>query len=191
VPRRTQSERSAATRAALVEATVDSLVEHGWAATTAVEVCRRAGVTRGALAHHFPTLSSLIAAALRTVYEQALAEAGGPPGSLAELLDATWARLAASPFTPVLEAWLASANDPDLAADVVDVVVDFAKLVGPDQLPAGLLDDPGSRTFYLLAREAMLGLALGRATNGGRALGHEAAVLALLRDQAEAIGARS
>jgi hypothetical protein len=37
-----------------------------------------------------------------------------------------------------------------------------------------------------MAREAMLGLALGRATNGGKPLGHERTVLALLRAEAAA-----
>ena len=55
--RRTQAERTATTRAALLAATVDVLVERGYRATTTQDVARRAGVSYGALLHHeFMTL---------------------------------------------------------------------------------------------------------------------------------------
>ena len=60
--------RSQATRSRLVQATIDSLIEHGYSKTTGVEICRRAGVTRGALNHHFPDYSALLIDALREVY---------------------------------------------------------------------------------------------------------------------------
>jgi AcrR family transcriptional regulator len=184
--RRTQAERSAATRALLLDAAIASLVEHGWAATTSVEVCARAGVTRGALVHHFPSLPSLLAAALQTIYDDA-APPGPPPGGEAAdptvlaLIEATWERISERRFKAMLEAWLAMANDPELAADIGPVVANFAGLVDPDRLAPDVLGDPMRRTYYLMARETMLGLALGRATNGGRPLPHEDAVLDQLR----------
>jgi DNA-binding transcriptional regulator YbjK len=42
-----QQERSRATQARLLEATVECLVEHGWAGTTTTVVAARAGVSRG------------------------------------------------------------------------------------------------------------------------------------------------
>ena len=54
-------------------------------------------------------------------------------------------------------------------------------------MPSILTDDE-RREFYVMARETMLGLALGRATNGGKPLGHERSVLARLRAEAAAIG---
>ena len=44
----------------LAEAAIDLLIERGWAATTAVAVCERAGVTRGALLHHYDDLGDLL-----------------------------------------------------------------------------------------------------------------------------------
>ena len=67
--RRTQADRSAATQQALVDAAIELLIERGWAATTAVAVCERAGCTRGALVHHYPNLSALLAHALEWLYE--------------------------------------------------------------------------------------------------------------------------
>jgi AcrR family transcriptional regulator len=62
--RRTQEERRAATRAALLDAALECLVEHGYEGTTTGLVCERAGVSRGAHQHHFGTRPALVAAAL-------------------------------------------------------------------------------------------------------------------------------
>jgi AcrR family transcriptional regulator len=179
--RRTQLERSTSTQALLVATAVDSLVERGWAATTAVEVCARAGVTRGALVHHFGGLPGLLAAALQSVYDEHALTPPTPGATVVDLIDAAWRVLSGPHTKAMLEAWLAMANDPELAADVGPVVACFAELVNPGNLPVAVLDDPACRSWYLMARESLLGLALGRATNGGHPLGHEDAVLAQLR----------
>ena len=67
-PRRTQAERRETTRQALLEATIASLVEAGYARTTTTEVVRRAGVSQGALFNHFPTKSALVAAAAEQLF---------------------------------------------------------------------------------------------------------------------------
>jgi AcrR family transcriptional regulator len=62
--RRTQAERSAATIENLRSAAVDSLVEVGYARTSTQDICRRAGVSQGALFRHFPSrLAFMIAVA--------------------------------------------------------------------------------------------------------------------------------
>jgi AcrR family transcriptional regulator len=179
--RRSQAERSAATRSRLVEAAIASLIERGWAATTSVEVCAQAGVTRGAFVHHFPSLPALMAAALQSVYDETADRAPPPPTDLVGLVDATWHAIDTPRFKAVLEAWLAMANDPRLAGEIGPVVQRFAALVSPGRVAPSVLDDAERHTYYLLARETMLGLALGRATNGGAPLGHERPVLDALR----------
>ncbi|MDX2937942.1 TetR/AcrR family transcriptional regulator [Streptomyces ipomoeae] len=59
-----RDEQRDATRARIVDAAVESLVETGVAETTTLEVQRRAGVSRGALLHHFPTREELFGAAV-------------------------------------------------------------------------------------------------------------------------------
>ncbi len=176
--RRTQAERSAATRQALIEATLELLVERGWAGITSVAVCERAGLTRGAFVHHFGGLPELFAAALDARYADLSAAAGaGPwPASIAGLVARTWESVTATDFKVVIEAWLAAANDPELRAAIGPVVERFAKLVDPDQR-SDVLADEEAQAFFLMAREAMLGLSLGRATNRGRSLRHEQLVL--------------
>src|SRR5437879_4429977 len=70
--RRTNAERSAATQTRLLDATIECLVELGWAATSTTEVVRRAGVSRGAQVHHFPTKEDLVLAALDYLLERRL-----------------------------------------------------------------------------------------------------------------------
>ena len=52
------------TRAKLMAAVVECLVEVGWAGTTTTLVSQRAGVSRGAQLHHFATRGELVAAAV-------------------------------------------------------------------------------------------------------------------------------
>jgi AcrR family transcriptional regulator len=184
--RRTQADRSATTKAALADAAIDVLIERGWAAVTAIEVCNRAGVTRGAFHHHYDSLPTLLADALARLYAETRSKHRPPPTDLAGLIDSTWAAIGNPRFKAVLEAWLAMANDPSLRAEIGPVVAEFARLVSPDSMTA-LLTDRERRDFYVMAREAMLGLALGRATNGGKPLGHERRVLARLHADAAAI----
>lgn len=68
-PRRTQVERRTQTRLSLLDATIESLVEVGYAKTTTTEVTRRAGVSQGALFKHFATKSALVAAAAEHLFE--------------------------------------------------------------------------------------------------------------------------
>lgn len=59
-PVRTQEERTVATRASLVQSTVDLLISKGYAATTMVDIAAQAGLTRGALSHHFSGKDELV-----------------------------------------------------------------------------------------------------------------------------------
>lgn len=130
--RRTQAERTATTRAALLEATVGSLVERGYQGTTTTEVARRAGVSPGALMHHFPTKADLLGAAVRHLFEERRAEfrkamAGLPPGvergrGAVEVL---WSMFAGATFTAWLELWVAARVDADLRAAMVALDSDF------------------------------------------------------------------
>jgi AcrR family transcriptional regulator len=122
--RRTQAERRAATRAALVRATVESLVELGYAHTTTQEVQRRAGVSRGALTHQFTSKAELMLAAVDHLYEEfsvsvRQAAADLPEESAARIrlgLELVWERFHGPLFVAAMELWTAARTDPELRA---------------------------------------------------------------------------
>ncbi len=63
--RKTQAERSAETRALLLDATIESLIEVGYGAMSTTDVVRRAGVSRGAQVHQLARKLDLVQAAIR------------------------------------------------------------------------------------------------------------------------------
>ena len=170
---------------ALVDASIELLIERGWAATTAVAVCERAGCTRGALMHHYSSLSALLAHALESLYDEITRKPRPAARTMVEAIDGLWRAIGDRRFKAVIEAWSAAGNDAELAAELRPAMTRFAKLVSLDGV-----SNAETKAFIFTAREAMLGLALGRATNRGNPLAHERTVLRRLRDEAAAFDAR-
>src|SRR5215218_683066 len=74
--RRTQAQRSARSRAALLEATARGISRVGYGNLVLEEVAAEAGYTRGALYHHFRDKETLVLAALEWVDDTWHAEVG-------------------------------------------------------------------------------------------------------------------
>jgi AcrR family transcriptional regulator len=107
VKRRTQAERTAATRGALVRAARELFAERGYAAVGTTEIARRAGVTRGALYHQFEDKAALFAAVAEAV-EAALTERLGALVAEAGATDPAGALQAA------VGAWLEACEEPEV-----------------------------------------------------------------------------
>ncbi|EPZ14826.1 hypothetical protein M622_05055 [Thauera terpenica 58Eu] len=96
--RRTQEERSAATREKVIQATIDCIVEEGLHNTTAARITARSGITWGAIAHQFGDKDSVLFAVVerngeiyRKLIDATLMEAGDTPEErIAALIDVTW-----------------------------------------------------------------------------------------------------
>lgn len=58
--RRTQAERTASTKAALVDATIETIAEIGYHRASLGEICTRAGVSKGGLFRHFDSRLALV-----------------------------------------------------------------------------------------------------------------------------------
>ncbi len=69
---RVGQQRGARTRERILEATVTCLVEHGFASTTMQRVQNEAGVSRGALVHHFASMDELLVGAVHHVAKRQL-----------------------------------------------------------------------------------------------------------------------
>ncbi|TQF01456.1 TetR/AcrR family transcriptional regulator [Kitasatospora acidiphila] len=122
-----QQDRSRATRQRLLEAAVDCLAELGWNGSTVTVVAERAGVTRGAAQHHFPTREDLFTAAVEHVAAERLAALRADTGELPPLGPARTEavveliiRLYTGPlFRAALHLWVAAATEEPLRARII------------------------------------------------------------------------
>ncbi|MFZ2174765.1 MAG: TetR/AcrR family transcriptional regulator [Rhodococcus sp. (in: high G+C Gram-positive bacteria)] len=137
---RTQVQRTAATRAKLLDAAVDSLVELGYSGTSTQGIAKRAGVSRGAQLHHFPTKESLVVAAVAHLVDKRLDEIlrarPDPEFGIDALLDAFTGPL----FDAALELWVAARTDPALH----EAMIPLERKVS-DALRVGCLEIMGER----------------------------------------------
>jgi AcrR family transcriptional regulator len=121
-PRRTQAERRASTRRALLDATLEVLIEVGYAGLTTSQVVARAGVTRGAQAHYFATKADLVVQALRHLTDRLVEEMVSQPVRSVQgekeqyetLLNRLWEIFAGPASTALTELFVASRTDPEL-----------------------------------------------------------------------------
>ena len=133
-PRVPQGERTRLMRLRLMEATVECLVELGWTGTTTTVVSQRAGVSRGAQLHHFPSKQDLVVAAVehlteRRRHELAQSAADLPAeGRTRAALDLIAAQYVSPVFFAALELWLAARTDAVLR----DAVVPLERRFGRD-----------------------------------------------------------
>jgi AcrR family transcriptional regulator len=126
--RRTQQERREATRNALLEATIQCLVEGGYAGTTTRAVSERAGVSPGALQHHFTSKEELVAEAIGHLAGKLTAqliEQGVPSGSsrrhlTEQLVDYLWQTLNGPLMAAATELGVAGRTDPLLRERLVE-----------------------------------------------------------------------
>lgn len=119
--RQPQQDRSRATRQRLLSASIECMADLGWAGTTVALVAERAGVSRGAAQHHFPTREDLVAGMVGHMSEVRTAEIEAVSGSLRGGKRRTEAVLTAlvglynGPlFRAALHLWVAAAADEAL-----------------------------------------------------------------------------
>ena len=177
-PRRTQRERSDTTRSALTAAAVTLFAERGFHGTPAELVVRRAGVTSGALYHHFGDKRGLFRAAFEAVEESLAARAA----AAARAGDDPWRRLELG----VIE-YLAACAEPEVKRIVLQDgpsvlgweewhAIDAAHHLRPlaaalaASMRAGLLDrrPPEPLARVLLGALTEAGLAAGDDAEGAR-----------------------
>lgn len=164
-----QEERTRAMRARLLEATVECLVEHGFGGTSTTLVSERAGVSRGAQLHHFPTKNDLVVAAVAHLTEVRGAELEAAarrlptgPRRTRAVLEMLGDHFASPVFTAALELWVAARTDPQLLA----AVAPLEQRVGREthRLTVELLDAdesrPGVRELVQATLDLVRGLGL-------------------------------
>jgi AcrR family transcriptional regulator len=169
--RRTQAERREQTRAKLLDATIESVLEVGYAGTTTRRVAELAGVSQGAQTHHFPHRVDLVGAAVERLAARRVAELRAlaadlptaPSQRVAALLDLLWADFSSPIFTVFVKLWVAAADDQELYARLVPVERQLARAIAAaaEDFGGELVDRPEWTRSLMLALSAVRGLALG------------------------------
>lgn len=150
----TREERTATSRARILDAAVACLVESGYVGATTLRIQARAGVSRGRLLHHFPSRDQLLVAAsghlaverLRGSWER-IDELAGLVGAerLDRAIELMWDTFAESQFWAAVELWTAARTQPDLRAVLLPQERDVGAAIraGMDRLYGEeLLDHP-------------------------------------------------
>lgn len=121
--RRTQEERSRSTRAALIGAAIECLLEAGYAATRMNDVAAKAGLSKGALQHHFADKRDLMVCVLEAGWADlvdGLRAISAIDGSIADRVDAVvdtmWNSYARPACRAAFEISYSGRSDPLLRA---------------------------------------------------------------------------
>ncbi|GAS94775.1 TetR family transcriptional regulator [Mycolicibacterium canariasense] len=134
---RTQQQRREQTVARLLDASIETIIEIGYARASAAVICKRAGLSVGALFRHYPTIGDFMAATAYEVlrrqlelFSKRVAEipTGEPPlpAVLTVLRDVT-----GNDTNAVLyELMIAARTDDKLRATLADVLTEYrAKII--------------------------------------------------------------
>lgn len=165
-----KQDRSRATRQRLLESTVRCVAERGWSAATVAVIAQEAGISRGALQHHFRTREELIVAGLEFMFEErrALLEQMKPPRSASgtarvqAVVSALIEIYTGELFRAALHAWTAAAADEQVRAVIGPLERRFARSVHDLAVTHLGVDDsdPHVRTLIQATLDLARGLAL-------------------------------
>jgi AcrR family transcriptional regulator len=173
--RRTQEERRASTQRLLLDAAVECLIEDGFQGFSTTVVADRAGVSRGAQLHHYPSRASLVAATVEHVfglltedYQRAFAALSQDERSPARAVQLLQAICIDPRHFAVLDLYAAARTDAELRASIVPIAARHHENVialAESYFPQAAGDEKFRLTLELLLH-AMVGIALSRGFYG-------------------------
>lgn len=164
-----KQDRSRVTRQRLLESAVHCLAEYGWSAATVSVIADDAGISRGALQHHFPTREELVVAALEYMFQERTArveQLTAPTGDGAERVHTVVVTLIdmfnGDLFRAALQAWTAAAADEQVREVIAPLERRFARSVHALAVQHLGVDDedPHVRTLIQATLDLARGLAL-------------------------------
>ncbi len=119
-----QAKKSAATRTRIVESAIRCFVDLGYAQTTTTAIAAKAGLSRGAMLHHFPSKLDVVRAAVAHLHGKRLKafrkamQRAAPAGAdrVREAIAAYWGHVRHPMFVAFFELAVAARTDRELAA---------------------------------------------------------------------------
>lgn len=117
-----QAQKSASTRNLIVEAAVKCFVELGYARTTTTVIAEKAGLSRGAMLHHFPSKLDVVRAAVEYLHakrlralRKAMAKDSRDGDHVHQGVDTYWSHVNHPLFVAFFELAVAARTDRELA----------------------------------------------------------------------------
>jgi len=130
-----QQAKSIRAREAICEATIGLLVEFGYAETSLNRVAAKAGFSKGALQHHYPSKEDLIAATLNRLLERPFKRALKPAKNAEEALMVAWTKYINTPaYRALLEIFNAARTDDLLQTRISDELLDWGRALDEQSL---------------------------------------------------------
>lgn len=169
--RRTNVDRSAETRERIIDATVRRLYKFGYSAATMSAISDEAGVTRGAIIHHFANMNELmIAVALHIsenqfgINQQALAEMRPGRERFLGIIDTEWDTALAPSTIALLKILVESANNEVLSLRLPQIQLEtekrYRKMYVEIAREAGITDEAAIGSMFQLHICTTRGLAM-------------------------------
>jgi AcrR family transcriptional regulator len=168
-----QATKSAATRARLIDATIRCIIKYGYSRTTTPRVAEEAGMSRGAMLHHFENGGALMRAAIAELHEKRLRafrrSADNTVHEVGRLVRAYWKQVSGETFTAFHELALAARTDTDLATILAPAQEEFRARWYSDAIEM-FPEWQGDRAHFDLAlalsQNVLEGMAINRFTHG-------------------------
>lgn len=168
-----QATKAAQTRTRLIEATVRCLVKHGYANTTTPKVAEEAGLSRGAMMHHFENGTALIKAAITELHEKRLRAfrraVDKPDHEVSDLVESYWRQLQKPAFIAFHELAVAARTDAELASILKPLQDEFREKFNAqaEQLFSEWADSPANFSLAMTLSQTILeGMAISVQTGG-------------------------
>ncbi|TKG72551.1 TetR/AcrR family transcriptional regulator [Prauserella endophytica] len=142
--RRSNAERSATTRSAVLDATITAIVRYGYRGATSERIAELSGLTRGAQKHHWSNKAEMVAEALLHLHDKLMAvtiselEQAADQG-VGPALEALWRSFKSDLFTAADELHIAARSDEELRTLLIDVEREIGRRIR--DITMSMLDD--------------------------------------------------
>ncbi len=128
-----QAQKSASTRNQIVEAAIKAFVSAGYANTTTTHIAEMAGLSRGAMLHHFPSKMDIVEAAVQhlhnkrlTAFRRSITELPEGTDRVKSAVEAYWKHVQHPMFVAFFELSVAARTDAELRKILRPVQKEFA-----------------------------------------------------------------
>lgn len=164
-----RAEQRAATRQAIIDATIDCLVEEGYPTLSTRRVAERAGVAQSTLMHHFETREALLVEAVGqlvarlaedTMRRLDLDSPADSPERREAILDQVWRAFTSPAALAAAQLWVAAWSEPELASTLREIDARLSRIAheaGRVLFPE-LADDPRFAALVETALAVIRGL---------------------------------